>query len=196
MERQGNEKQKRKMFERESMLTDIQLLQVKNEVNRILHVPGNFSGGILEIAVVTDYCMDRDVLREECRQISNFLKKQKEEFRNVRCNLIKWISDECIIKEVIPMAYLQIGKAFEEEQTFFQPEKGKSLDELLRQLKLFYARSKVIMILTEGDFCIQDEEAVRSALQPFLEKKLFILKQGQIIRLTHIQKTGGAEWQH
>ncbi len=48
----------------------------------------------------------------------------------------------------------------------------KSLDELTRQLKLFYARSKLIIWITDGAFQILDSKQVDSYLKPFLQKKL------------------------
>ncbi len=173
-----------------TMLTDIQLLQIKNRINRILHVPGNYTGGILEMAIVADYHMEPEVLREDVRRVAEMLKRQDETFRNVRLNLIKWVSDDCIIKEVVPMPFLLMGRAFEDiaAATGKQEPEGagvneKTLDELLRQLKLFYARSKVILIFTDGSYHIEDEKAVRSYLQPFLGRKLLVLQKGEQINI-------------
>lgn len=163
------------------MLTDIQLLQIKNRINRILHVPGNYTGGILEMAIVTDYHMEPEVLREDVRRVAEMLKRQDETFRNVRLNLIKWVSDDCIIKEVVPMPFLLMGRAFEDMSSANGNE--KTLDEILRQLKLFYARSKVILIFTDGSYRIEDEKAVRSYLQPFLGRKLLVLQNGEQINI-------------
>lgn len=174
------------------MLTDIQLLQLKNAVSHILRVPGNYTGGVLEMAVVADYSLPVAVVREECGQIADMLKKQNEVFRNVRLNLIRWIADEQIQKEVIPMSFLTTGRAFSKETDgeaadektagialFWQ--EGKRLDELFRQLKLFYARAKVILLLTDGSYRIEDRAAVREYLQPFLARKLLILQNGEQI---------------
>lgn len=164
------------------MLTDIQLLGLRNAVSHILRVPGNYTGGVLEMAVVADYSLPADILRKECGQIAGMLKKQNETFRNVRLNLIRWISDERIEKEVIPMSFLQTGCAFPKEtkgEAFIKT--SKKLDELLRQLKLFYARSKVVLVLTDGEYRIEDKRAVREYLQPFLARKLLMLQKGEQI---------------
>lgn len=173
------------------MLTDIQLLQIKNSIERILHVPGNFSGGILEMAIVADYHMPAEELKEDCTRIAATLKRQSETFRNVRLNLIKWVSDDCIIKEVTSLPYLQMGRAFEDYGKVKElagisavqvPETNvKSLDELFRQLKLFYARSKVILVLSDGSYNIKDSQAVRGYLQPFLAHKLLVIQNGEQI---------------
>lgn len=137
------------------MFTDIQLLQIKNTVMKILHIPGGYTGGVLEMAVVADYHISRQELTESCMQIANTLRKQEEIFRNVRLNLIKWIGDDCIRKEISSFSALQLGRAFADwEQQIPNPD--KSLDELFRQLKLFYARSKVIILLTDGSYCIEE----------------------------------------
>ncbi len=171
------------------MLTDIQLMKVKNGVMRILHVPGNYNGGILEMAVVADYHIPYEELTEMSRKIANGLKHQNETFRNVRLNLIKWVSDETIVKEVSSLPKLQMGMAYEDYTAYDKTENGKeaqtgagqtrdnkSLDELLRQLKLFYARSKVIIVLTDGSYTVKDEKAVWEHLNPFLRRKLLILQ--------------------
>ena len=167
------------------MLTDLQLLQIKNSILRILHIPGNYTGGILEMAVVADYHMPCGELREECRQIAGMLKRQDEFFRNVRLNLLEWISDEIIIKEVTPMPYLQMGRVF---QDYGQREAdgAKTLDELCRQLKLFYARSKVILVLTDGSYRIGKQENLEDYLQPFLWRKRLLIENGSIERINAV----------
>lgn len=161
------------------MFTDIQLLQIKNAAMRVLHVPGNYRGGILEMAIVADYHMPVEELNRECAQLAAALKRTDEVFRNVRLNLLKWISDDMIIKEVSTFPVLQLSKAFED---YGQWESGsaKTLEELLRQLKLFYARSKLIFVITDGGYVTGDEDRVREYLKPFLQRKLIFLNKGNI----------------
>lgn len=170
------------------MFTEIQLLQIRNQVMRILHVPGNFSGGVLEMAVVADYHMPYECLKEESAQIAASLKRTDEVFCNVRLNLIKWVADDCFVKEISSLPQLQLGKAFEDYEGYRetgQVSESKTLDELFRQLKLFYARSKVILVLTDGSYRTEREEKVREYLHPFLYRKLLLLHQdGEIIKLS------------
>lgn len=161
------------------MLTDIQLLQIRNTAMRVLHVPGNYSGGILEMAVVADCSICKEQLNEECAQIASALKRTDEVFRNVRLNLIKWISDKEIIKEISSLPRLQMGGVFEDYE-IRECDENKSLDELLRQLKLFYARSKIIIVVSGGSYQVNDEKKVDEYLHPFLGRKLIFLKNGQI----------------
>ncbi len=157
------------------MLTDIQLMKIKNGVMRILHVPGNYNGGILEMAIVADYHISEEELNACCQKIANGLKHQNETFRNVRLNLIKWVSDEQIVKEISSLPNLQMRRAFGDYGQL-TAACVKTLDEILRQLKLFYARSKVIILLTDGSYRIEDEKKVWEYLNPFLRRKLLILQ--------------------
>lgn len=173
------------------MLTQMQLLQIKNAAMRILHVPGNYCGGNLEMAVVADYHMPHQELKEKCAQIAGALKQTDEVFRNVRVNLIKWVSDECIIKEVSSLPVLQMGRAFDDYEEYHMSgtvgeagekkdaDKEKSLDELFRQLKLFYARSKIILIVTDGSFRVIDEKKLQEYLNPFLKRKILTVQPPQ-----------------
>ncbi len=168
------------------MFSDIQLLQIKNTVTRILHAPGNYNGGILEMAVVVDCHIPTAELKETCKRIAQMLKKD-ETFRNVRLNLLKWTGDDDIVKEVIPMAFLLTGSAFaKEENCSVETIAEKTLDELFRQLKLFYARSKVVLVLTDGSYEIADKQTVKTHLQPFLSRKLLLLQNGEQITGTQL----------
>lgn len=162
------------------MFTQVQLLQIKNKAMRILHVPGNYSGGVLEMAVVADYSIPPEELRENCASVAAALKQTDEIFRNVRVNLIKWVSDEVIVKEIASLPVLQMGRAFEDyEQLKRNQDEAvtKTKDELFRQLKLFYARSKLILVITNGDYRTADESRVQEYLNPFLKRKLLFIGQ-------------------
>lgn len=168
------------------MYTQVQLLQIKNAAMRVLHVPGNYSGGILEMAVVADYHLPVPELKESCREIAGALKRTDEVFRNVRLNLIKWVSDDIIIKEVSALPRLQMGSCFEDYEDLIgkteeSARSDKSLDELLRQMKLFYARSKMIIVITDGTYIKKDEKKIQEYLHPFLGRKMIILEDGNII---------------
>ena len=168
------------------MFTQVQLLQLKNAVMKVLHVPGNYSGGILEMAVVADYHLPYEELKESCSEIAGALKRTDEVFRNVRLNLIKWVSDDPIIKEVSALPKLQIGSCFEDYEdlngkTGKDAGSEKSLDELLRQLKLFYARSKIIIVITDGSYERVDEKKIQEYLHPFLGRKMIVLESGNTV---------------
>ena len=184
----------------------VQQMQFKNAVERVLHVPGNYTGGILEMALVCDYHMSETELKRISAELIDCLKRHSEVFRNVRLNLIKWVDDSRIIKEVVPMAYVRMGKAFEDysalcgggvvkealstiglvevvEEVVSGP---KTMQELTRQLKLFYARSKVIIVITDGSFTVGDRTKTKENLYPFLYRKMLLVQDEKIIT--------GMEW--
>ena len=70
------------------------------------------------------------------------------------------------------MAMLQTGRYLQE----YCPAEGeKSIEELLRQLKVYYARSKLVYVISKGDFRIEDPEECRRQLRPFLGRKMIWL---------------------
>ena len=76
------------------MLTGIQQIHLKNQVQRVLHVPGNYNGGPLEMAVVFDCALEKDEAIAYGKQIAAVLKSMGETFRNVRMNLVTWSADK------------------------------------------------------------------------------------------------------
>ena len=163
--------------------TQIQKLQLNNQVDRILYTRGNFRGGNLEMTMVFDYSMDKSLLKEETGQIIASLKAHSPVFQNVRFNAVKWKEDSDITNQVISMTFVQMGKFFEEnisaECSRLLPD-VKNLEVLLEKLKLFHARSKLILILTQGQYQISDKEAAKTALAPFLKQKILIIEPERI----------------
>ncbi len=161
----------------------VQQMQLKNAVERVLHVPGNYTGQVLEMALVLDYHIPEPELRLLSAEIVDLLKRHSEVFRNVRLNVIKWVDDTCIQKELSSMAHVRMGQIFGD---YVPGSSRKSFLELARQLKLFYARSKLILVLTDGSFSPGEPEKVREQMYPFLHRKLVILQDGRICT--------GTEW--
>lgn len=150
----------------------IQLLRMKQGVERILHVPGNYKGGILEMALVIDCGLPAEEAKEQVQGIVKALKSHSETFRNVRLNVIWWKSDREIATEVLPMAAMQFGTPFD---GYEQKQEDKCIDKLLENLKLFQARSKLILLLSKGNFSVQDQEKCMESLKPFLGRKMLLL---------------------
>lgn len=148
-------------------------IKLRNVVEQVLHVQGNYRGGILEMAIVFDCNLSKQNIAETAKELVTALKHQSEIFRNVRLNTIQWRSDRELVKEVTPMAYLQTGAYFE---GYEQVKAEKALENLTEQLKKFYARSKLILVLTDGGFTVQNKERSEESLKPFLEKKLVFVK--------------------
>ena len=162
----------------------IERKQLKNHIERVLHVQGNYQGGILEMAVVIDMSMSKEQAAERAKELVSTLKTHSEVFRNVRLNTILWKGDEEFIKAVTPLAMLQMGRFFEDYES--APVK-KDWDGLLATLKKFYARSMLIIVLTEAGTLHLEQEAgvlisvdnkaeAKENMQPFLHKKMVVLQ--------------------
>lgn len=153
--------------------TPVERMQIKNAVERVLHVPGNYNGGTLEMAMVFDCNLSKEPICQIGKGIATLLKSHSEVFRNVRLNGIQWESDTIFIKEVTSLPHLQMGRYFEEYKCI---EHRKRLELLTEQLKKFYARSKVILLFTDGNYQIEDLALFKESIHPFLYRKLIIVE--------------------
>lgn len=147
-------------------------MNLKNAVERVLHVKGNYSGGILEMTLVVDCGLPQEYVCRMTADIAATLRSHSEVFRNVRLNLLFWWSDEKLENQVIPISFLQLGKCFE---NYIPKRQEKTLDVLSDRLKLLHARSKLILVLADEKMKILDREAVKKNMHPFLGKKSIFL---------------------
>lgn len=166
----------------------LQKMKLRSAVEQVLHVPGNYRGGILEMAIVFDCNIEKQTAVETAKELVTALKQQSEVFRNVRLNTIQWRSDSEMIKEITPMAYLQTGTYFE---GYEQTAEEKALEILTEQLKKFYARSKLIIVLTDGKAVVREQGKMEESLKPFLGKKLIFIKINKENGEIHIERCGG-----
>lgn len=157
-------------------LSPLTLMTFKNTVERILHVPGNYTGGILEMTVVIDGSLGRDVVSNYVPELLGSLKRQSEVFRNVRLNVVDWKSDERITTEVRPMSMVMCQSFFSEYEACAGE---KHLEKLVAYLKLYHARAKLIILVTDGRYLVEREEEVELAMRPFLDKKLMQVVLGE-----------------
>lgn len=150
-------------------MTALEIKNIKDQIQKILHRPGNYMGGPLEFAVVLDYHIQKQDLMDISKELVKILKSTDKIFINARLNLIKWIKDEKIIKEVSSMGMLQMGRGFEDYE---QGTDDKTYDRLTEELKKFYARSKLIILITDNAFVQCDRQIIHENLNPFLHRKL------------------------
>ena len=152
-------------------------------VERVLHAPGNYKGGILEMTVVFDQAVPPRKHQSMIAEIAKMLKNHSEVFRNVRLNAVLWNGEEKPCTELVPMSVLIMGKYPQdiaeskneaEKITIKENEQRAEITELLSYLKLFHARAKLIFLLTDGQFLIEEESACE-AMKPFLERKLIVI---------------------
>lgn len=143
--------------------------KLRQQVERVLHVPGNYQGGILEMALVLDGRFSEEETRETAAEIARTLKQQSEVFRNVRLNLVEWKPGKKVTAVVTPMSLLMLGSFAEG----YEPVQGVLYaDDLLEYLKLFQARSKLILVASSGEVLLRDRDICSRALKPFLGRKM------------------------
>ncbi len=151
--------------------------QLKNQIEFVLHTPGNYMGGILEMTIVLDHSIQCEEMKHLCNQVVALLKTTGEVFRNVRLNVVDWLADESIENTVMPLSMLQLGKITE---PWLPSDEEKTLAALCDRLKLFHARSKLIIVLTDGSCQTGDKNKLKEVLQPFLHKKLILLEKNAV----------------
>lgn len=152
----------------------IMKMSLKNGVERILHVKGNYTGGILEMTLVIDCSLPENYVKELTGEIAATLRSHSEVFRNVRLNLLFWLGDEEMTNRVIPISFLQTSGCFAEYHS--KPEK-KRLEALAAKLKLFHARSKQILVLAGSEIYVENEQMLSASMKPFLERKILFLRE-------------------
>jgi len=161
-------------------LTQVEALQIAKRVDAILHVPGNYRGGNLEMTIVIDQSLGRGDFEDAVAAVAGALRRSSEIFRNVRLNLVFWGQE--MRTEVVPMAMLMTGGAFAEYTCC--PCK-KYDEELFAYLKKFHARSKVILVFADERNEIADMQAAREALTPFLKSRLLLIA-GRVVGGTEL----------
>lgn len=163
-------------------LSPVFLMKFKNTVERILHVKGNYNGGILEMAVVLDHSLTKAQVQELVPQLLRTLKMHSEVFRNVRLNVVDWCADEAITSKVSPMSMAGLASYY---VNYEQQVGKKDFFKLISYLKLFQARAKVILLLTDGSYEQGTPESMKAAMQPFLDKKLMQVVVGNELEVRY-----------
>ena len=85
-------------------------MNLNNAAERVLHVPGNYTGGILEMTLVIDCALSGEYVRQTAAEMAATLRAHSEVFRNVRLNLLYYKSEEEIENQVVPISFLQMGR--------------------------------------------------------------------------------------
>lgn len=165
-------------------ISGLKALQISKMADHILHVPGNYRGGNLEMTVVISSRLEIISLKENLKAVTDALKRSNEVFRNVRLNFVCVREDGSFENKVIPLGFLQTGKCFETEDEWQMP--STPLSELFAYLKLFHARSKIILIFTDRDYDLGDKEKAKEAMNPFLKQKLLLIAEDDVITGTNI----------
>lgn len=164
-------------------LSPVFLMQFKNTVERILHVPGNYNGGILEMAMVLDHNVSQEMAQELVPQLLRTLKMHSEVFRNVRLNMVQWESDEVIKNQVTPMSMAGLASYYE---SYGQQTICKDVKKLAQYLKMFQARAKLIILITDGANEEGTAESLKTVMLPFLDKKwMWVVLSGDALTIRY-----------
>ena len=168
-------------------LSQIQKLQLNRQVDHILHVPGNQPVGKqqMEMAFVLDCSSDFEYIKSTTQDMVAALKAHDKIFQNVRSNVVYWKPENKIITETMPMSFIQMGKPFVESE-YKKVDKVPKFDELCAYLKFYHARSKCIILVTQGYYEAGDKERVKESLNPFLKQKLLIVTPEKMITGTAV----------
>lgn len=151
-----------------------------NKVEQILHSPCNTSKRMLEMTMIIDAHISKEKVREIVPVLLRILKSHNEAFKNVRFNMVWWNSDQSIETVVMPMSVAMLESTYEPYQVC---NEKKEISFLLEKLKLFHARSKFILLLTDGMYERKDDEEIRKLLQPFLYRKILEVMVGETIEI-------------
>lgn len=167
-------------------LTQIQKLQLNKQVDRILHAPGNQPAGRqqLEMAFVLDCSSDIEYIKSTTQDIVGALKAHDKIFQNVRSNVVYWRENH-ISTETMPMSFIQMGKPFVDlEETVV--DKLPKFDDLCAYLKLYHARSKCIVLVTNGNYELGEKDKIKENLNPFLKQKLLLVTPDKMVTGTTV----------
>lgn len=126
------------------------------------------------MTLVVDCNLPESYVKETTGEIAAILRSHSEVFRNVRLNLLLWYSDTEMTNQVIPLSFLQTSGCFLE---YCQRSGQKRLEVLAAKLKLFHARSKLILGLMGSENYVEDERLLSESRKPFLEKKILFLRE-------------------
>ena len=167
-------------------LTQIQKLQLNQQVDRILHTSGNQPVGRqqLEMAFVLDFSCDMEYIKSITQDVVATLKAHDKIFQNVRSNIVYW-SAEHIATQTMPMSFIQMGRPFVDLENKIVDNLPK-FDDLCAYLKLYHARSKCIILVTQGNYQLGETNKVKESMNPFLKQKLLIVAPDKMVTGTKV----------
>lgn len=124
------------------------------------------------MTVIVDTCLRRELAAGILPQLLLALKKNGNVFRNVRFNYMLW-EPSGVKNRVCPMM-LPMTESFYDD--YASCDGDKDFGALADDLKLFHARSKLLILLTDREIPAWKDVENRRRMQPFLDKKLMIVQ--------------------
>jgi hypothetical protein len=164
-------------------------LELNKRVDKIIHASTNSpaAGMQLEITFVADMTGDMTYIENSIKEAVATLKAHDKIFQNVRSNMVYWNSTDISMK-VVPMTFIQMGKAFEDLSTE-AVEKPLIFEELCAYLKLYNARSRCVLIfmdctyedLEKNNYNVTDTKKAIENLNPFLKYRILIITKDKML---------------
>lgn len=154
--------------------------QFTNKVEMILHSPCNIPNKMFEMTVVLDCSLSQEKMKEVVPHLLKTLKRHSDVFANVRLNMVRWLDDDSIKNQVMPMSMAMLNSYYEDYES---KQVTKDYQKLMQNLKLFHARSKLIIVLTDEKYGVKNEEELKRIMQPFLYRKVMKVIVGDTIEL-------------
>lgn len=138
------------------------------------------------MTIVISSRLDVVSLKENVKAVVDALKRSNEVFRNVRLNFVRAKAEGGFESEVVPLIFLQTGKAFEPEEQYGETMAIAPLSEICAYLKLFHARSKLILVFADTEYEAGDREKLKEVMNPFLKQKLLFIAGEEIMTGTKL----------
>ncbi len=171
-------------------LTQLQKLELNKRVDKIFCAPSNtpIKGHPLEIAFVADISGNIQEIDNSIKDAVTALKSHDKLFQNMRSNMVYWGSS--ISTKVMPMSFIQMGKAFEasEDNIGEIVDKSRNFDQLCGYLKLYHARCRAILIfidctyeeLEKQQYFVLDTAKAIENLNPFLKYRILLITKDKM----------------
>ena len=141
---------------------------LKNAVERVLHVPHNYTGGILEMTFVVDHGLSKEIAVPMTKKIAALLRSHSQVFPECQAQPAARKEDGLLTNQVVPISMLQLGRGLADYESL---SGKKSLDALTNTLKRFHARSKLVICLLGADAVVLDEERIKRKSAAFSRTK-------------------------
>lgn len=128
------------------------------------------------MAVVFDASLEKEAAAAAGKQIAAVLKSMGDTFRNVRLNTVIWEPDR-ISHEISAIPQLIMGTAL---QGFEYSGEQKVLEDLCGNLKLFQARSRIVILVTGETYRVDSPQKLRENLNPFLYRRMILITEREV----------------
>ena len=162
-------------------LTALQKKNINKTCQKVLKLPGNnMKGDVLEMTLVVDCALDRNFICERAKEVLTSLRSEGKSFLNLRLNLVKWKGSDDFVKYVSSYPDVLMNRTVDPKDLV--QNEDKTLDSLTAQLKKYYARSRIHLLILKKEYDCENFAAVSENLNPFTGRKMVVLYPDGTIR--------------